>query len=265
MRQLLLFRGKRTIYEIPGPIMVTGKGPPLHLRTQVVPALHEIAMQPVSTFIRKSHLGPSDFAPVLEMPRFCVLARDTSMRLLWCNEQYANILNATQERLKGTHLRENMEPVAADERQASHEIVMTTEISRQFSELRHGWRWITRAWPLERAAFGANGVIVALFPSSAPLAEDAPFCALPDFGDLAILSRRELDVLYHLARGLNGPEIAEHLHRSEHTVRDHIKSIHGKLRVHHRGALVRLAIERGLQGFTPNQWATIIKNHRVTD
>jgi DNA-binding CsgD family transcriptional regulator len=199
------------------------------------------------------------------MPRYCVLARDASMRLLWCNEQYAGVLHTQCEKLTGSHLRENMEPTAADERQASHEIVMTTEISRQFSELRHGWRWITRAWPLDRSAFGVNGVIVALFPSSATLAEDAPFCSLPDFGDLSILSRRELDVLYHLARGFNGPEIAEHLHRSEHTVRDHIKSIHGKLRVHHRGALVRLAIERGLQGFTPNQWATIIKNHRVTD
>jgi hypothetical protein len=48
-------------------------------------------------------------------------------------------------------------------------------------------------------------------------------------------------------------------------VRDHIKSIHSKLGVHHRGALVRLAIERGLQGFTPEQWNMIIRNHRVTD
>jgi DNA-binding CsgD family transcriptional regulator len=222
-------------------------------------------MHPMPTMLQKSRLGPSDFAPILDMPRYCVLARDTSMRLLWCNEQYSQILNTTVEKLIGSHLRENMEPVAADERQASHDIVMTTEISRQFSELRHGWRFITRAWPLERSAFNANGIIVALFPSSAALPEDAPFCALPDFGDLAILSRRELDVLYHLSRGLNGPEIAEYLHRSEHTVRDHIKSIHGKLRVHHRGALVRLAIERGLQGFTPTQWAMIIKNHRVTD
>jgi DNA-binding CsgD family transcriptional regulator len=222
-------------------------------------------MQHTTTFASKARLSPQDFAPLLDMPRLCVLARDASMRLLWCNDQYSSILNTTPDKLKGTHLRENMEPVAAEERVASHEIVMTTEISRQFSELRHGWRWITRAWPLERAAFGANGIIVALFPSSAQLADDAPFCSLPDFGDLAVLSRRELDVLYHLARGLNGPEIAEHLHRSEHTVRDHIKSIHGKLRVHHRGALVRLAIERGLQGFAPHQWAAIIKNHRVSD
>lgn len=213
----------------------------------------------------RRRLSPQDFEHVIDMPRLCLIARDTSMRLLWCNDQYGAVLNTTPEKLRGTHIRENMEPSAADERAASHDIVMATEIPREFSELRHGWRWITKAWPLDKNAMGSNGILVMLFPSSAALKEGAPFCALPDFGDLAVLSRRELDVLYHLARGLNGPDIARDLHRSEHTVRDHIKSIHSKLKVHHRGALVRLAIERGLQGFLPEQWATIIRNHRVTD
>jgi DNA-binding NarL/FixJ family response regulator len=219
---------------------------------------------PTFTATRR-RLSPQDFDQVLDLPRFCFLARDTSMRLLWCNDEYAKVLSTTADNLRGTHLRENMDPTAADERAASHDIVMATEIPREFSELRHGWRWITKAWPLDKHALGSNGVLVMLFPSSAPLKDGAPFCSLPDFGDLAVLSRRELDVLYHLARGQNGPDIARDMHRSEHTVRDHIKSIHAKLGVHHRGALVRLAIERGLQGFTPEQWNMIIRNHRVTD
>ncbi|WP_067549203.1 helix-turn-helix domain-containing protein [Nocardia crassostreae] len=52
------------------------------------------------------------------------------------------------------------------------------------------------------------------------------------------LTRRELDVVEQIARGLPTTEIAERLHLSPHTVRDHVKAIFDKVGVTSRGELV---------------------------
>lgn len=53
-----------------------------------------------------------------------------------------------------------------------------------------------------------------------------------------ILSRRELDILGLLAKGLTLTAIAEILSISEHTVTTHVKKIYKKLNVHSRGEAV---------------------------
>jgi DNA-binding CsgD family transcriptional regulator len=52
------------------------------------------------------------------------------------------------------------------------------------------------------------------------------------------LTQRELDVTRSIARGLGTAEIAEHLFLSQHTVRDHVKSVFEKVGVSSRGELV---------------------------
>lgn len=60
------------------------------------------------------------------------------------------------------------------------------------------------------------------------------------------LTPREVQVLQYLARGLANKEIAEVLSISEHTAKDHTKSILGKLRVADRTEAVTAAIQRGI-------------------
>ena len=60
------------------------------------------------------------------------------------------------------------------------------------------------------------------------------------------LSDRELEVLRLLGSHLSSTEIAEVLVISANTVRSHIKSIYGKLNVHHRHAALERAKELGL-------------------
>jgi DNA-binding NarL/FixJ family response regulator len=60
------------------------------------------------------------------------------------------------------------------------------------------------------------------------------------------LSPREVQVLQQLARGLANKEIAEVLNITEHTAKDHLKSILGKLRVADRTEAVTAAIQRGI-------------------
>lgn len=76
-----------------------------------------------------------------------------------------------------------------------------------------------------------------------PLSERAGLA----FGDEPIsatnrLTSREQEVLNLLTRGMSVKDIAAHLERSPHTVHDHVKSLHRKLRASSRGALVARAL-----------------------
>jgi DNA-binding NarL/FixJ family response regulator len=60
------------------------------------------------------------------------------------------------------------------------------------------------------------------------------------------LSSRELQVLRQMAKGRANKEIADVLQITEHTVKDHLKSILGKLRVADRTEAVTVALQRGI-------------------
>jgi two-component system NarL family response regulator len=60
------------------------------------------------------------------------------------------------------------------------------------------------------------------------------------------LTRRELDVLQHLARGETNREIAEALSISEHTVINHLSNIFSKIEVDNRTAAAAYALRSGI-------------------
>jgi DNA-binding NarL/FixJ family response regulator len=60
------------------------------------------------------------------------------------------------------------------------------------------------------------------------------------------LTLREVDVLRFLARGLTNGEIAERLHLSEGTVRNHVSAIFSKLDISDRTQAAIIAIQHGL-------------------
>ncbi len=60
------------------------------------------------------------------------------------------------------------------------------------------------------------------------------------------LTPREVQVLQHLAKGLANKEIANVLSISEHTAKDHLKNILGKLQVMDRTEADTAAIQRGI-------------------
>jgi DNA-binding NarL/FixJ family response regulator len=60
------------------------------------------------------------------------------------------------------------------------------------------------------------------------------------------LTAREVEVLSQLAKGLANKEIADTLSISEHTVKDHLKNILGKLHAADRTEAVTTAIQRGI-------------------
>jgi DNA-binding NarL/FixJ family response regulator len=60
------------------------------------------------------------------------------------------------------------------------------------------------------------------------------------------LTQREVQVLQLLVKGLANKQIGDHLGISEHTVKDHLKSVFGKLQVEDRTKAVTAAIQRGI-------------------
>jgi two-component system nitrate/nitrite response regulator NarL len=62
----------------------------------------------------------------------------------------------------------------------------------------------------------------------------------------SILTRREMDILCHLAAGQSNKVIARALGISDGTVKLHVKSILRKLEVHSRVEAAVIAVERGL-------------------
>jgi DNA-binding NarL/FixJ family response regulator len=65
------------------------------------------------------------------------------------------------------------------------------------------------------------------------------------------LTPREVDVLRHLGKGLANKQIAEALHITEYTVKDHLKNILAKLRVADRTEAVTVALRRGIIHLEP--------------
>jgi DNA-binding NarL/FixJ family response regulator len=60
------------------------------------------------------------------------------------------------------------------------------------------------------------------------------------------LSRREADVLQLMADGASNHEIAEQLHLSHHTVRNHVQHIFARLGAHSKLEAVAIGLRRGL-------------------
>lgn len=78
--------------------------------------------------------------------------------------------------------------------------------------------------------------------SIAPVVPLGP--CLRSLPELALLSPREWDVLRGLADHKRVPILARDMHISPHTVRNHLKSIFGKLSVHSQAELLDKVVER---------------------
>lgn len=60
------------------------------------------------------------------------------------------------------------------------------------------------------------------------------------------LSPREMDIIYCVLQGMDGPEIGENLFISASTVNSHMRSIYSKLKVNNRASLVVSVVSLGI-------------------
>jgi two-component system response regulator DesR len=79
-----------------------------------------------------------------------------------------------------------------------------------------------------------------------PQAYEALAQATQQAADRELLTERERDILRLAQRGLPNPQIAQVLHLSPGTVRNHLSAVYRKLGVHSRYEALSIAEERGL-------------------
>jgi LuxR family transcriptional regulator, maltose regulon positive regulatory protein len=85
--------------------------------------------------------------------------------------------------------------------------------------------------------------LLAVFPT-APV--EAGSASRPSAADDELLSRREVEILRHIAAGLTNQEIASRLYLSLYTVKAHARTIYDKLDAHNRTLAVAKARELGI-------------------
>ncbi len=206
--------------------------------------------------------------PILDqLTAVASVARDETLRLVWCNRAYAEFSRRTVQELIGTRMEDYIPKAAADERAHPALEVMQTGRAMSYYQFGADQRLLCSVFPLDESAFGHKGVLVVIQPAPPTGALDAvhtdiPVIGTPCLDDFAALTPAELRVLYHLAAGKATAEIGDHLHRAAKTVEKQIESIHRKLGTKSRAELVRLASESGLQGFDEPAWEQIIEGAR---
>lgn len=213
-------------------------------------------------------MSPETFSPFDGFPGCCAAARDASMKLLWCNDDYARLHNKSREALLGTGLDAIFPAEIARERETMMKPAMDQSQVVTYIQLAHGTRWLTRVWPLDPNAFNTKGVFIVL--KSANARRDGnhdpegpiQLARCGDLGDLDVLTPRELEVFYYLAAGMTVADIGELMHRSPKTVERHLESLHRKMGFKNRAELVRTAVERGLVSFTAEEWSGFVSRKK---
>jgi DNA-binding CsgD family transcriptional regulator len=206
-------------------------------------------------------MSPASIAPLAADPDICALARDVSMRLLWCNDAYAANMGSTPARLAGTTIYDTMTREQAQERTELMSGVVEDGRMHAYQQFWVGKRWLTRVWPLDPAYFNKEGffvLITRLSDATPRLEAEIHFVRSADLGPLGILSPRELEVFYYLATGMSAADVARTLFRSEKTVGRHVENIHRKMGYTNRAQLVREAVESGLVSFTSEEWQKLV-------
>lgn len=213
-------------------------------------------------------MSPDSFEPFDGMPGCAAVALDSSMRILWCNAEFARVHGGSPSQVVGSDLASKIAPPMAKEREALVRPALDEGKTVAFVQLDRGIRWLTRVWPLDANAFGKPGVFMVLKqgvtrrdPNATPPA--FPMAKVGDLGELDVLTPRELEVFYYLAAGMTVADIGELLHRSPKTVERHLESLHRKMNFKNRAELVREAVERGLVAFTPEEWGWFVNCKRT--
>ncbi len=197
-------------------------------------------------------------------PHISALARDDQTRLLWCNARFARALNSTPTALINTRFQDVAGTTVVDERLSIMQRVLQTQQPLRYLQVWAGVRSLTHVHPLlETDIFGKRGWFITIEPLVLPAAseddfKDVPRSRVPHLGDLALLSRRQLEVLRLAAEGLTVDEMAAELHRSDKTVDNHLRELYKHLNMHNRAQVTRFAAEHGILAFGRQEWFELV-------
>lgn len=83
---------------------------------------------------------------------------------------------------------------------------------------------------------------------------EAQLLETADWGFLSVLTRRELEVLRFIAKGLTNEAIAQHIHRTKRAVEWHIQKLYEHLNCGQRSDLLKYGLTAGLHEIDDEHW-----------
>jgi DNA-binding CsgD family transcriptional regulator len=192
----------------------------------------------------QSSTGLEDLAHDLDMP-LAFLSDGGAVR--FANRAFAALIDKEGQSLSGMTPEQWMPGPAGAERAAAVAKVVESGKPLRASEVIRGRRFLLTLRPVERSRWG-RGVLMILSTRAVSTDEARSLHAFEhkDLGRLAELTKREMEILSMIARGLSQKQIAEKLHRTLKTVEAHRASLGRKLGVRKNIQLVQLAVEAGL-------------------
>jgi DNA-binding NarL/FixJ family response regulator len=216
-------------------------------------------MDALSREDRQASQRPQELSPVAIQALQClaetvvspVKIYDTDCRLVYLNVPAARLAGRSREELLGLLRDEVLSPQTAGERNAIVQRVLDSGCPIVVREVLGGIRWSTHVQALPEAVFGQKLAMVVqrAVVNAGWVGEErceTIDAQTGDYGPLARLSKRELEVLRMLGEGLSTRAIAGRLKRSEKTVKSHRLALGRKLNISSRVMLARTAIWAGL-------------------
>jgi DNA-binding CsgD family transcriptional regulator len=178
-----------------------------------------------------------------------------SGKVVWANAGYAAVYGkgAAAEELPGRLLIDLTNDEAAAERLTICRDVIRSGKSRVVRDLWNGRAMCVTVRPMKPWDGAPSGAVVCVFrpvwpeqPGFDGICPSAHVVQTVDLGPLALLSKRELEVLALIGEGMTNAQIAARLHRTAKTIEAHRTSLAAKLRVTTREELAAVAARAGL-------------------
>jgi DNA-binding CsgD family transcriptional regulator len=215
--------------------------------------------EPALTFAREATSINRESIELLgTMPGVRLAVRAMDYGLIWCNEAFARACDPTHPATPGSTLFDIMPQAAALGRKQHIDRLLATKSTQGFWQFWLDCRCYTVVRTIEPSVFGKPAFVVIiqapLLPRSTP---GQALCTPPAMGVFTSMTPTELGVLYCIARGMRRQAIATAMHRSTHTVVDHLRAINRKLKVRHFADARAKAMDRGVHCFKPEEWAEV--------
>lgn len=216
-----------------------------------------LALQELAAIVGVAELFPA---------MFCA-AYDADGRYTWVCGTARSVLGIDPARMLGRSITEFFGREWCEERIEIIRRVLATNSIIATVEIFAGRRYEGAVFPAGIATPSPMAVMLGRFglALSLPSPSDADALKLvqlahADWGRLKSLSRRELEVLRLIARGMGNPEIARTVHRTKRAVEWHIKNLYLRLGCNERTELYRLGLEAGLADIDDVHWVQIFEH-----
>ena len=211
--------------------------------------------------VQPTFVSPQAFAALQPLSNVLALALRPTGDYVWYNDAFADFAAGVTGGIRPTSIFQVMPRAHAEERLTAVEPVMRTGKPFRYYQFFAGMRRLTTAVPLDPSQVGGPACLITMVPEvlSTPASDGIEVLQHADLHELRELSKRELIVLRLTAEGLSASECALAEHRSVKTIENQLGSIHLKLGIGNRAELTRFACERGLLGFSREQWGGIVE------